>query len=74
MLTDRLPVEAQLLLAAVREPEWSVDEVRRLAAGPVDWVVVRALATQERLLTVVWPRLQQAGVAIPDEHARAFRL
>lgn len=74
VLIDRLPVEAQLLLAAVREPEWRVDEVRRLASGPVDWVVVRALATQERLLTVVWPRLQEAGVTIPEEHARAFRL
>lgn len=74
MIADRLPVEARLLFAVMREPAWDPDEVRRLAELPLDWVQLRALATQERLLTVVWHRLQEAGVSVPEEHARAFRL
>lgn len=74
MRSTRLPPEAGLLFAATREPDWDPDEVRRLAAGPVDWVSLRGLAVQERLLTVLWPRLQEAGVAVPDVHARSFRL
>lgn len=74
MLRDHLPPEARLLFGATREPAWDPAEVRRLAAAPLDWAMVRGLATQERLLTVLWPRLQDAGVQVPAPHDQGFRM
>lgn len=74
VILDPLPPEARLLFVATREPAWDPGEVRRLASAPLNWAVLRGLATQERLLTVLWPRLCEAGVAVPEPHEQAFRM
>jgi hypothetical protein len=35
--------------------------------------MVRVLASQERLMTVFWPRLERSGLSVPPEHEGALR-
>lgn len=74
MILHRLPPEARLLFAATREPAWDASDVRRQVSPGLNWAGVRALATQERLLTVLWPRLREAGVEVPEPHGQGFHM
>lgn len=62
------------MLAATREPPPDPGELARLQGPDIDWTMVRVLASQERLLTVFWPRLERSGIAVPPEHVGALRM
>ena len=62
------------MLAATREPPLEPAELGRFHGPDIDWSMVRVLASQERLMTVFWPRLERSGLAVPPEHGGALRM
>lgn len=69
-----LPPGARLLFAASREPRLDDEELRESTPADIDWALVRLLASQERLMTVAWPRIEGAGLSVPGQHVAAFRM
>lgn len=59
-----MSAEGRLLLAAAGGPVMN-DTLRTLGAGPIDWDALVAYAVRERGESVLWTRLQEAGVTLP---------
>lgn len=69
--SSALSPEAQLLYAVARDEPDDV-AMRRLLAGPLDWVRITALAHREQALGVLWKRLRPHVAQVPEAHAAQF--